>query len=123
MYLMTQMNLEINLNILLIWREELPSSKLIISIILFSFLFFFTSIIKNKTRIIEKELILYEKKISYLEKELHESQLDFHYLTSPEILQSKIAFLTSDEYQHMSISNIYLDYYNFISDQKKISKK
>ena len=117
------MNLEINLNILLIWREELPSSKLIISIIVFSFLFFFTSIIKNKTRIIEKELILYEKKISYLEKELHESQLDFHYLTSPEILQSKIAFLTSDEYQHMSISNIYLDYYNFISDQKKISKK
>ena len=63
MYLMTQMNLEINLNILLIWREELPSSKLIISIIVFSFLFFFTSIIKNKTRIIEKELILYEKKI------------------------------------------------------------
>ena len=118
------MNLEINLNILLIWREELPSSKLIISIIVFSFFyFFFTSIIKNKTRIIEKELILYEKKISYLEKELHESQLDFHYLTSPEILQNKIAFLTSDEYQHMSISNIYLDYYNFISDQKKNFKK
>ena len=48
---------------------------------------------------------------------------NFHYLTSTEILPNKIAFLTSDEYQHMSISNIYLDYYNFISDQKKISKK
>ena len=62
MYLMTQMNLEINLNILLIWREELPSSKLIISIIVFSFLLFFTSIIKNKTRIIEKNIFYMKKK-------------------------------------------------------------
>ncbi len=101
----------------------MPSSKLIISIIAFSFLLFFTSIIKNKTRIIEKELISYEKKISFLKKELHESQLDYHYLTSPVILQSKIAFLTNDQYHHMNISNIYLDYFSFISDQKKISQK
>ena len=121
MYLMTQMNLEINLNILLIWREELPSSKLIISIIVFSFLFFLTSIIKNKTRIIEKD-ILYEKKISYLEKELHESQLDFHYLTSPEILQSKIAFLTSDEYQHMSFLTFILITIILFQIKKKFQK-
>jgi len=101
----------------------LPSSKLIISIVVFSFLLFFTSIIKNKTRVIEKNITSYQKKISYLEKELYESQLDFHYLTSPKILQEKLSFLTNDEYSYMNISKIYLDLNDFFEDQKKISKK
>ncbi len=101
----------------------MPSSKLIISIVVFSFLLFFTSIIKNKTRVIEKNITSYQKKISYLEKELYESQLDFHYLTSPKILQEKLSFLTNDEYSYMNISKIYLDLNDFFEDQKKISKK
>ncbi len=101
----------------------MPSSKLIISIVVFSFLLFFTSIIKNKTRVIEKNITFYQKKISYLEKELYESQLDFHYLTSPKILQEKLSFLTNDEYSYMNISKIYLDLNDFFEDQKKISKK
>jgi len=101
----------------------LPRPKLLISIIVFSFLLFFTSIIKNKTRVIEKNIKSYEKKISYLEKELYESQLDFYYLTSPKILQEKISFLTNEEYNFMNISKIYLNINNFFEDQKKISKK
>ena len=101
----------------------MPNKKLTISILVFSLLLFCTSIIKNKTRIIEKNIILYEKKIFNLEKELNESQLEFYYLTSPQILQEKISFLTSDKYQHLGISKIYLDYNNFISDQKKITRK
>ena len=101
----------------------MPSSKLIISIVVFSFLLFFTSIIKNKTRVIEKNITFYQKKISYLEKELYESQLDFYYLTSPKILQEKLSFLTNDEYSYMNISKIYLDLNDFFEDQKKISKK
>ncbi len=101
----------------------MPNTKFTISILVFSFLLFCTSIIKNKTRIIEKNITLYEKEVFNLEKELYESQLDFYYLTSPKILQEKISFLTSDKYQHMGISKIYLDYYDFISSQKKISKK
>ena len=101
----------------------MPDSKLIISIVVFSFLLFFTSIIKNKTRVIEKNITFYQKKISYLEKELYESQLDFHYLTSPKILQEKLSFLTNDEYSYMNISKIYLDLNDFFEDQKKISKK
>ena len=65
----------------------------------------------------------YENKIFNLEKELYESQLDFYYLTSPKILQEKLSFLTNDKYQSVGISNIYLDYDNFILDQKKLSKK
>lgn len=101
----------------------MPNSKLIISISVFSFLLFCTSIIKNKTRIIEKKIIYYEKIVSNLEKELFESQLDYHYLTSPKLLDEKISFLTSDQYQSMSLSKIYLDYNSFIQEQKKISKK
>ncbi len=99
------------------------STKLIISIIVFSFLLFCTSIIKNKTRIIEKSIIFHEKKISNLEKELYESQLDFYYLTSPEILQEKLSFLTHDQYKYMGISNIYLHLNNFLLEQKKITQK
>jgi len=101
----------------------LPSTKLIISITVFSFLLFCTSIVKNKTRVIEKHIISFEKKISSLEKDLYESQLDFYYLTSPKILQEKIAFLTNEHYQNMDISKIYLDYNKFILEQKKITKK
>ena len=90
--------------------------------IVFSFLLFCTSIIKNKTRVIEKNLISYEKKISNLEKELYESQLDYYYLTSPNNLREKISFLTSDQYTNMDFSQIYLNYENFILDQKKYQK-
>ena len=99
------------------------NSKLIISIVFFSFLLFCTSIVKNKTRIIEKNIAIHEKKISYLEKELHESQLDFYYLTSPKLLQEKMFFLTNEKYHYMSLSKIYLNYDDFINEQKKISKK
>ena len=101
----------------------MPNTKLIISVSVFSLLLFCTSVIKNKTRIIEKNIESYEKQIFTLKKELFESQLDFNYLTSPKILQEKLSFLTSDSYQNISISNIYLDYNNFILDQKKITKK
>ncbi len=101
----------------------MPNTKLITSVAVFSLLLFCTSVIKNKTRVIEKNIESYEKQIFTLKKELFESQLDFNYLTSPKMLQEKLSFLTNDQYQNTSISNIYLDYNNFILDQKKITKK
>ena len=67
--------------------------------------------------------MFHEKRIFTLEKELYESQLEFNYLTSPKILQEKLSFLTNDQFQNMSFSNIYLDYDSFILDQKKITRK
>ena len=101
----------------------MPSTKLTISIVVFSLLLFCTSVIKNKTNIIEKNIIFYEKRIFTLKKELYESQLEYNYLTSPKILQEKLSFLTNDQFQNMGFSNIYLDYKSFILDQKKITKK
>ena len=39
-----------------------------------------TSLIKNKTRIIEKKLINLSEKINLKEKDINESQLDFYFL-------------------------------------------
>ena len=84
---------------------------------------FLTSIIKNKTRIIEKDIFKLENKIADIEKNLYESQLDFYYLTSPKLLQSKLEFLSDEDYVHMKFSKIYLSYKNFLKNQKKITKK
>ena len=98
-------------------------TKFIVSLLIFSFLLFFTSVIKNKTRVIEKKIVLAETNINNLKQSLNESQIDFFYLTSPKILKEKLQFLTSEEYEHMTFSKIYLDYESFIKSQKNLSKK
>ena len=98
-------------------------TKFIVSLLTFSFLLFFTSVIKNKTRVIEKKIVLAETNINNLKQSLNESQIDFFYLTSPKILKGKLQFLTSEEYEHMKFSKIYLDYESFIKSQKNLSKK
>ena len=84
---------------------------------------FLTSIIKNKTRIIEKDILKYENKIAGIEKNLYESQLDYYYLTSPKLLKSKLEFLTDEDYVHMEFSKIYLNFNLFLKNQKNITKK
>ena len=84
---------------------------------------FFTSIVKNKTRVIEKNIEQYNKKISKIEKNLYESQLDFYYLTSPSLLKKKLEFLSDEKYIHMGFSKIYLNFDAFLKNQKKLTKK
>ena len=43
----------------------------------------FTSLIKNKTRLLEKELLYLDNEINILRSDLSEASLDFHYLTTP----------------------------------------
>ena len=56
--------------------------KILTSIFVFSFFLIGTSIIKNKTREIEK-IHKANNSIFIKEKDLKESQLDYSYLTSP----------------------------------------
>ena len=67
-------------------EKKLINYKFFISITIFSIMLFLTSIIKNKTRIIEKNIFKLENKIADIEKNLYESQLDFYYFTSPKII-------------------------------------
>jgi len=95
--------------------------NLIISIIIFSIFLGITSTIKNQTRIIEKNIYKIDKKIASIERDLHETQLDFFYVSSPSYLSKKIQQLDFIEYVPMDFSRIYFDYKDFIDPQKKIT--
>ena len=95
--------------------------NLIISIFIFSILLVITSAIKNKTRIIEKSIYKIDRRIAAIEKDLHETELDYFYLSSPNNLSKKIEDLAFIEYIPMDFSRIYLNYRDFIDSQKKIT--
>ena len=52
----------------------------------------FTSLIKNKTRLLEKELVYLDNEINSLSSNLAEASLDFQYLSTPK----HISFLAKD---------------------------
>ena len=95
--------------------------NLIISICIFSVLLGITSAIKNQTRVIEKKIHKIDRKIAAIEKDLHETQLDYFYVSSPSYLSKKIKQFALIEYIPMDFSKIYLNYRDFIDSQKKIT--
>ena len=95
--------------------------KIIISICIFSFLLGVTSVIKTQTRIIEKKIFKAERKISKGNKNLHEIQLDYSYLSSPKYLSKKISQFTNINYLPMDFSRIYLSYLDFNNSNKKLT--
>ena len=95
--------------------------NLIISIFIFSISLGITSTIKNQTRIIEKNIYKIDKKIAIIERDLHETQLDYFYVSSPGYLSKKIQQLAFIEYVPMDFSRIYLNYKDFLDRQKKIT--
>tara|TARA_B100001250_G_C19187991_1_gene523943 strand:- start:55 stop:393 length:339 start_codon:yes stop_codon:yes gene_type:complete len=88
---------------------------------IFSILLGATSLVKNKTRILEKKIYKVDRRISTIEKDLHETELDYFYLSSPKNLSAKINDFSSIEYIPMDFSRIHLNYINFAYPQKKIS--
>ncbi len=97
--------------------------KILISIIIFSFLLVFTSIIKNQTREIEKKIFNLSKLNNFKNKDLNESQLDFSYLTSPSMIEKRVQELNLIEYFPMDHSKIYLDISSFKNLKKKLVNK
>ena len=95
--------------------------KLISLFLIFSILLGVTSLVKNKTRIIEKKIYKADRRIIIIEKDLHETELDYFYLSSPKNLSAKIDNFSYIEYIPMDFSRIYLSYKNFSDSQKKIS--
>ena len=74
--------------------------RILFSIVIFSFLLIGTSSIKNETRELEKKIYILKKNNLQKERNLNEVQLDFYYLTSPSIIESKI--------EHLGVKNIYI---------------
>ena len=99
----------------------MPKLKVIISICIFSVLLGITSIIKTQTRILEKKTHKAERRIMVIKNDLHETQLDYSYLSSPNYLSKKILDLSLIEYSSMDFSRIYLSYSDFSNAQKKVT--
>ena len=93
---------------------------IIVSSLFISFLLI-TSAIKNKTRVIEKNISNLSKIILFKTKDINEAQLDFHYLTSPAEIKKKLGIIGSDNYQPIKYSNIFFDISDFTEIQNKIS--
>ena len=66
--------------------------KFFLTILIFGTLLGITSIIKTQTRIIEKKIIKLNLNVFEVEKGLHETQLDFFYLSSPKQLEEKLIY-------------------------------
>jgi len=94
-------------------------TKFMISISIFVILLLATSVIKNKTRVIEKQISNLNKIILVKEKNVNEAELDFYYLTSPEELEKKLNLIGFNNYQPIKYSNIYFN----ISDLTEIKNK
>ena len=99
----------------------MPRLKLIISILIFSILFSLTSVLKTQTRIIEKKIYKIDRKIISTKKDLHETQLDFFYVSSPGYISNKIKKLDFIDYFPMDFSKIYLNYKDFTESKRKIT--
>ena len=84
----------------------MPKIKLIIPILIFSVLLAFTSIIKNQTRVIEKKIYKVNKDILSIKKDLHETQLDYFYVSSPSYLFKKIQQIALIDYVPMDFSKL-----------------
>ena len=97
----------------------MSKTKLIMSVTIFVTFLLITSAIKNKTRIIEKQISYLDKDIFLKEKNVNETELDFFYLTSPTELEKKLNLIGFNNYKPIQYSNIYFN----ISDLSKIQNK
>ena len=88
-------------------------SKIIICITIFITFLVLTSAIKNKTRIIEKQIIHLNNKILLQKKDFNEAQLEFYYLTSPAEIEKKLSLIGFSNYQPIKYSNIFFKISDF----------
>ncbi len=96
-------------------------SKFIISVTIFITFLVLTSTIKNKTRIIEKQITQLNKKILLQKKDFNETQLDFYYLTSPAEIEKKLLLIGFSNYKPIKYSNIFFEISDFDNIQNKFS--
>ncbi len=95
--------------------------KLSISIIIFTTLLIVTSVVKNKTRIIEKQITNLNKAKIAKEKKINEAELDFYYLSSPKELEKKLYLIGFNNYKPIKYSNLYFNISEIIKINNTIS--
>ena len=95
--------------------------KFIFSTLIFISFLIVTSTVKNKARILEKETLSLNNKISSKEKNINEAQLDFYYLSSPQEIEKKLSLIGLVNYQLIAYSKIFFEISDFTMIEKKTS--
>ena len=103
------------------WSQSMFKMKFTIAVTIFISFLLVTSVIKNKTRFIEKNISNLNIKILIKTKDINEAQLDFYYLTSPAEIEKKLSMIGLDDYQPIKYSSIFFDISDFTEIQNKIS--
>jgi len=100
---------------------QFKRKKLIICSI-YTLFFIAIPLIKNETRLIEKSIQTHKSQLFFLDKNLLEANLEFQYLASPEVLTNKVIENIDIKYGNLKRSQIYLNFEDFVSEQKKPTK-
>jgi len=110
------------------------NSKLFFSLAVFTFFLIITSLVKNQSRIIEKQIKGLNINIIAKEKNISEAEMEFSYLSSPNEIEKKFNSGDLEKFEPIKYSNIFYDVHDFnilekklsnliIIDEKKIRKK
>ena len=105
------------------------NAKFIVSITIFIIFLVLTSAVKNKTRVIEKQIAILKSKVSAKKNNINEAQLDFFYLSSPSEIEKKLNIIGLYKYKPINYSNIYFNIHDFtkiknnITNLKKINEE
>ena len=83
-------------------------------------LILFTTIIKNSTKKLDKEIFAIEENIRFLENKLELVLLDYNFLTSPKKLMEYQQYYFEDKFEQKKIEN--LAEIEFLNDKLKIEK-
>ena len=97
------------------------NSKLFFSLAIFTFFLIITSLIKNQSRLIEKQIKGLNINIIAKEKNISEAEMEFSYLSSPNEIEKKFNSGDPEKFEPIRHSNIFYDLHDFKTLEKKLS--
>ena len=97
------------------------NSKLFFSLAVFTFFLTITSLIKNQSRIMEKQIKGLNSTILAKEKNISETELEFSYLSSPNEIEKKINSKDLKKFGPINHSKIFFDIHDFKIVETKLS--
>ena len=97
------------------------NSKLFFSLAVFTFFLIITSLVKNQSRIIEKQIKGLNINIIAKEKNISEAEMEFSYLSSPNKIEIRFNSGDLEKFEPIKHSNIFYDVHEFNTLEKKLS--
>ena len=97
------------------------NSKLFFPLAVFMFFLIIISLVKNQSRIMEKQIKGLNSNILAKEKNISEAELEFSYLSSPNEIEKKFNRKDLKKFEPINHSKIFYDIHDFKILKKKLS--